>query len=304
MNYLRIIIAAIVMLFCGSGFLEAQGPTGSAPAAKRTIWSRMFCVGPHGELPHVYAFDINRKYGFQMLRIYFCRDKPDGTTDLADADIWLNSAYNMPYGCRVIINREGWDWLCWDGNTARSKPDVIQKRVDLMRYFRDRRPDVEFAYFACVPHSIWSYELSADPKLENQSYRLGMDLKPIAETSSYLNPEFYMDSRLTIEQTTKWIHQVLSRTRTLYPDKKLMPYFWPHWYDVWLKMQPECDQPDFKWTPEALAKARIPGDYWRKTLDAISDCGVDNVAIWMQGYVPWDDEAPWFLATLEWRKGN
>ena len=168
-----------------------------------------------------------------------------------------------------------------------------------MRYFRNQRPDVHFGYFACIPFAADFLENSKDHRLERLAFEMDIVLKPIADESSCLFPCFYPQSTWKIETVQTWIHKSLTRAKTLYPDKQLIPILWPHWIDVWRQKPDAYDSPDFNWTDSEFDKIRVPGPYWAAMLKAIRDCNVDDVAIWMQGYPPFRENAPWFQETLK-----
>jgi hypothetical protein len=293
----KMLIRSIV--FCFIALLECNMVLAEKPM---TIYSRLLMRGPDespDSLPWIYGPEqIDKKYGFKTLHVYFCKDLPDGSMDMADVDRWLNNLAAIPPSCYCMINREADPWWPYDNEHGGPRQDVIAKRCRLMRYFRKKRPDVSFGYFSCVPLASHWLELG-DAKLENQAFLMDQALKPIADESSCLFPSFYMESTLSTDEITSWIHKSLTRAKTLYPDKQIIPILWPHWYDVWRQKAAAYDSPDFDWTKKELKKIRVPGPVWAMALQAIRDCDIYDVAIWMQGYPPFDADAEWFQETLK-----
>jgi hypothetical protein len=72
------------------------------------------------------------------------------------------------------------------------------------------------------------------------------------------------------------IHQSLTRNRCLYPRKHIILFLWPL---------------------HARDKKPLEGDYFGSMLGAVSDCGINEVALWHESE-PFNSEDDWYQSFL------
>ena len=285
----------------------------------KTIYGSLGYRGPNGETPFDYLKTINARYGFASCEVIYCLNVGDGEIDMED---FKHKVLALPRDATVMINLEGMDWMCYDNDKLPlTKPVVIARRIVVIQRAKTARPDCKFGFFSCVPLASLYLELN------DVSSRFGADplpcifpplavaetydaqLAPLAEVVDVLIPNFYFQKvfsgkPFTVEMTWTWAIRVFERCRRFWPEKRIMPVFWPDFMDVSNRYSTtDCPiwSKEFAWISEIIKKIRVPGELLAALFDAMDKHGVEDILMWNSEWQPWDASADWLAEALRWR---
>jgi hypothetical protein len=264
----------------------------------KQVYSYLWMVDPETGIRN--RAKINSAYGFKNLEVMYFTDGNATEVDLTYLRNQLADYAVFPHGCTLMVDRQGSNWWPQDWNVSGdvASPTVVARLIKLIIQIKVIRPDVKCGYYNIVPLSRYRWEVDYCTD-RNIAFQFDKQLSHLAEHCRVLFPCFYAYSSQPIQCAITRIQQTLCRARTLYGhDKKIIPLLWPHWYDVADNIP--WDDKD-AWTPELLAKANIPGEYFGALLNAISDCKINDVALWVAGWPPFNKDVPWFQSLLKWR---
>jgi hypothetical protein len=175
----------------------------------------------------------------------------------------------------------------WNVSTANDATNAtnINRFLSVVRLFRAAAPNVKIGYYGLVPiRDYWNaIKTPSDPAYVNWQKSNDL-LKPIADAVDFLLPSiytFYDDQAGWIKYATANIKEAkrLAGTKPVYPF-------------VWMYYHP---------SNKTLGGQLIPGDYWTKQLETVKTTA-DGVMLWGGWQTPWDNNAAWWKATLEFMK--
>jgi hypothetical protein len=180
----------------------------------------------------------------------------------------------------VVIDIENWPTLIDD--KAKRTTDIANLTF-VVRALRSARPDLKFGYYAVIPER--EYWAAVDPvKHDGRAWKLNNERlrKELAGDVDAIFPSLY----------------------TFYPDKK----GWVRYAEENLKEAKQYHKPvyAFLWpeyhdSNKDLKGTNLDADYWKLELETCRR-HADGIVIWGGFQKEWDENAPWWKATVEFMK--
>jgi peptidoglycan hydrolase-like protein with peptidoglycan-binding domain len=194
-----------------------------------------------------------------------------------------------------------------DPNTFKPNIAEINAKAQIISTIKSWRPDCYFGYYFFPDSNQYWNTLGANftgYPTDAQLDAIMQAAAPVINASDYIAPDFYWyykpapaSNYFTAEKMASFVTKVIARTRKYYPDKKIIPYvMWVYNQDLTQEMK----SPTYNWTAEEKAKVTVPGPDWRTFLNALSDNGVNDITGFLSIWMPWDNNAPWWVQTLDW----
>ena len=188
-------------------------------------------------------------------------------------------------GGRLIIDIEHWP-LRGDRVIV---TESIQKYVATLQRFRAAAPSWKIGFYGMVPQR--SYWQALAPENSNRYRRWQREndtAREIADHADILFPSlytFYADQRGWVLYATANLREA----RRIAPQKPIYCFLWPQFHDS-----------------TRLAYEFIPVEYWREELQTCRRLA-DGIVLWggvgenrqMNRYLEWDNDAPWWRATMQ-----
>jgi len=188
-------------------------------------------------------------------------------------------------GGRLIIDIEHWP-LRGDRVIV---TESIQKYVATLQRFRAAAPSWKIGFYGTVPQR--SYWQALAPENSNRYRRWQREndtAREIADHADILFPSlytFYAYKRGWVLYATANLREA----RRIAPQKPIYCFLWPQFHDS-----------------TRLAYEFIPVEYWREELQTCRRLA-DGLVLWggvgenrqMNRYLEWDNDAPWWRATMQ-----
>jgi hypothetical protein len=186
---------------------------------------------------------------------------------------------------RIVIDIEHWPLT----GSSKAVEASIGKYLEVLRRFKEAAPTASLGFYSMVPHR--DYNRAVLPQFFPAYWRWQREnntLKQMADQVDILYPSlytFYPDRKGWI----RYAEANLREARRIAPGKPVYCFLWPQYHDS-----------------TRYAYRFIPTDYWRLQLQTCRR-SADGIVIWggvgkdgrMNGWLPWDPEAPWWKATVE-----
>ena len=182
-------------------------------------------------------------------------------------------------------------WMDYNPQTLEPNLNVINARAAIITASKAIRPDCFFGYYN-VPQ--------ADSRMNvRQIGELEAAEKPVMAASDFIAPSLYWArSTYTAADMANWAKFTVELIKKYYPNKKIIPF------TAWTladQMTADMMTQSYQWTLATAARVTVSGPDWRQFLNALSDAGVNDIILYIDGtWMPWDPQAPWWLQTCDW----
>jgi hypothetical protein len=229
-----------------------------------------------------------RRSGVKPLRIAYqsdmwdAGDKREGVPSTAHIRKFVQE--EAP-GSQLVIDIEHWPLT----GPAATVQESVGKYIETLRRFREAAPSWKLGFYSMVPHrDYWRAILLPNAPRYRQWQRENDAIRRIAEHVDILFPSlytFYTDQRGWV----RYAEANLREARRIAPGKPVYCFLWPQYHDSTRR-----------------AYQFMPVGYWKLQLQTCRRLA-DGIVIWggvgkdgrMTGWLPWDDRAPWWKATVE-----
>ena len=201
-------------------------------------------------------------------------------TNVDEEYIKSNAIYWAPLRPYVSLDKED---LCYDKRVC---PDEIDANIDVLIQMYDIwksvSPNQLVGYYGIGPIRDYFTPVTGTTEVKEAWYDANAALYELCVNHcDMLFPSIYT----FYDDQPNWVVYAEANIAEAkkYTGRKIYPFIWPYYHD---------SNPTLGGTP-------IPGDYWRLQLDTIYNSGAHGVVIWGGYQIEWDDNAEWWLETLD-----
>lgn len=180
---------------------------------------------------------------------------------------------------RAVIDVEHWDIRA----RGREIHENVGKYVQLLEWFREGNPDIEWGYFARPP--VRDYKRSILGRDHHKYFRwqkMNDALKPLAKLADIIYPSLYTRYNSPSEWQ-EYARQNIAESRRLAGGKPVIVFLWPR----------------FKKSDQSYSLEYIPADFWRLQLETVYELA-DGLVIWggwdsrKGGRAIWSEQLVWW----------
>jgi peptidoglycan hydrolase-like protein with peptidoglycan-binding domain len=194
-------------------------------------------------------------------------------------------------------------WRDYNMETYEPNLAVINKKAEIITTIKSWRPDCYFAFYF-FPDSNQYWNTLGSSTLDAKLDVIMEAAAPVINASDFISPDFYWyhkpdtaSNYFTAERISAYVTEVIQRTKKHYPDKKIIPYvMWIYNSNLTTAQQ----STSYNWPAEEISQITVSGSDWRVFLNALSDNGVNDVIGFISISIPWDNNAGWWVETLNW----
>lgn len=241
--------------------------------------------------PSLSAVGVTPLYIAYEPNLFLERDRskrpPDALPDEALLDVQIAAARRLGGGF-IVIDIEAW-------SVYKSQRYPVEVAANIAKYqqtvamTRNQGSDLNVGLFSPLPvHSGYDRLIApVDSPLHAEMVADNDNLVGLAGMVDAIFPIGYTYTDNHAEWTFAVAKQV-SEARRIRPNVPVYVFLWPQYAD-------------YAPTPTELRSQWLPAEYWREQLERVYE-HADGVVIWggwNGGRRPWDNQAPWWLATLE-----
>ena len=188
-------------------------------------------------------------------------------------------------GNLLVIDIEHWP-LRGDKAVVR---ESTRKYIETLERFRAAAPSWKIGLYSMVPQRAYWQAVAPENSLRYRRWQRDNDaVQPIAEQADIIFPSLYT----FYPYQSDWVRYAaanLREARRIAPGKPIYCFLWPQYHDsTW------------------RAYEFLPVGYWKEELRTCRRLA-DGIVIWggvgdggrMNGWLPWDGDAQWWQATVD-----
>jgi len=214
--------------------------------------------------------------GLEHVKIVYANEMWRQGVDMTEPDeIQVRAAAQklVDIGTPICLDIEHWS-LTGSEETVTANIARYIAVVDLMR---DERPELDFGYYGTLP--VRNYWAPVGNNGMDEWRKQNERLMQLADHVDVVFPSIYT----FYENQDGWeTYAKANIEQARMYNKPVYPFLWPEYHP----------------SNAALAGTDVTGDYWSRQLEVCKNFA-DGLVIWGGWQRDWDDNAPWWQATIE-----
>jgi len=230
---------------------------------------------------------VNKQYGLTDCSWIFHAQLFPGSSPNYDDTGWIDEAKvtqwlsGVPASAAVFINLEpseaAWPyWHVLNSQGTAVNPTGLANRVQLLEWFRSRRPDCRYGYFAQVP---WPWTEPGDAANLESWRKVVKDSSVLTRSVDFLVPQIYVRPNWSLEFAALCVDRMVLACRDYAPGKPVYPILSPYYRAV-------------------EAEEFMPPLWWRALLEHAFLLS-EGPVIWGGYLAEWNEDAPWWRETTD-----
>lgn len=221
-----------------------------------------------------------------------------GDPDKVEIQAWVNGAFGKTDHGLLGLDYEQWPVDRRRYSAAEVKASIARFRL-VLKHARAAQPHFKFGFYGVVPLRDYNSPVGNNNAELQNWYQANDALQPLIDDVAKSYPSLHsflytvQDSVDILYPSLYTFHNApadwvkyatanIQEAKRLAKGKPVYAYIWPEYHGG-----------------GSLGGQEIDGDFWRLQLDTLKNLDIDGVVLWNGNFATWNDDAPWWQATID-----